>query len=106
MARAVEDFGALDVMVNNAGVTRDATLRKMSLAEFRAVLDVHLVGGWLGTRAAAAVMREQGSGAIVNIWSMSGKVGNDRADELRRGQGGIVGLTKAAAKERPPAGSG
>ncbi len=99
VARAVEEFGSLDVLVNNAGITRDATLRKMTLDQFRAVLDVHLVGAWLGTRAAAAVMREQGSGAIVNISSISGKVGMIGQTNYSAAKAGIVGLTKAAAKE-------
>ncbi len=99
VARAVEEFGSLDVMVNNAGITRDATLRKMTLDQFRAVLDVHLVGAWLGTRAAAAVMREQGRGAIVNISSISGKVGMIGQTNYSAAKAGIVGLTKAAAKE-------
>src|SRR4051794_23346149 len=54
-AAAVEHGGSLDFWVNNAGFTRDKTLRTMTLADFRAVIDVHLVGGWLGTRAAAAI---------------------------------------------------
>jgi 3-oxoacyl-[acyl-carrier protein] reductase len=86
-------------MVNNAGITRDATLRKMTLDQFRAVLDVHLVGAWLGTRAAAAVMRERGRGAVVNISSIAGKVGMIGQTNYSAAKAGIVGLTKAAAKE-------
>ncbi|MER5387556.1 3-oxoacyl-ACP reductase FabG [Saccharopolyspora sp. NPDC002686] len=96
---ATGEFGSLDVMVNNAGITRDATMRKMSLDDFEAVLDVHVKGAWLGTRAAAAVMREQGSGAIVNISSISGKVGMIGQTNYSAAKAGIVGLTKAAAKE-------
>ncbi len=58
-----DTFGSLDFWVNNAGITRDKTLRNMTLDDFKAVLDVHLVGGWLGTRAAAEVMREQRRGS-------------------------------------------
>jgi len=96
---AVEAFGSLDVMVNNAGITRDATMRKMSEDDFDAVIAVHLKGAWLGTRAAAAVMREQGGGAIVNISSISGKVGMIGQTNYSSAKAGIVGLTKAAAKE-------
>lgn len=96
---ATDEFGSLDVMVNNAGITRDATMRKMTLADFEAVLDVHVKGAWLGTRAAAAVMREQGSGSIVNISSISGKVGMIGQTNYSAAKAGIVGLTKAAAKE-------
>ncbi|HEY2203321.1 MAG TPA: 3-oxoacyl-ACP reductase FabG [Pseudonocardia sp.] len=97
--RARTEFGSVDVMVNNAGITRDATMRRMTLEDFRAVLDVHLVGAWLGTRAAGAVMREQKSGSIVNISSISGKVGNLGQTNYSAAKAGMVGLTKAAAKE-------
>jgi 3-oxoacyl-[acyl-carrier protein] reductase len=99
VAACVDAFGQLDVMVNNAGLTRDASMRKMSLADFRLVIDVHLQGVWLGTRAAAAVMRERGSGAIINMSSISGKVGNPGQTNYSAAKAGIVGLTKAAAKE-------
>ncbi len=92
-------FGSLDFWVNNAGITRDKTLRNMSLDDFRQVIDIHLVGGWLGTRAAAAVMREQGRGAMVNISSISGKVGNPGQTNYSAAKAGLIGLTKAAAKE-------
>ncbi len=99
VAAAVEDFGRLDVMVNNAGITRDATLRKMTEEQFDQVIAVHLKGTWNGTRAAAAVMRAQGSGAIVNMSSISGKVGLVGQTNYSAAKAGIVGLTKAAAKE-------
>ncbi|MER7011956.1 3-oxoacyl-ACP reductase FabG [Saccharopolyspora sp. NPDC000359] len=99
VAAATGEFGSLDVMVNNAGITRDATMRRMPLDDFEVVLDVHVKGAWLGTRAAAAVMREQGSGSIVNISSISGKVGMVGQTNYSAAKAGIVGLTKAAAKE-------
>ncbi|WTW92758.1 3-oxoacyl-ACP reductase FabG [Streptomycetaceae bacterium NBC_01309] len=95
----VETYGALDIFVNNAGVTRDATLRKMTIEDFDTVIDVHLKGTWLGTRAASLVMREQGRGAIVNISSLSGKIGLPGQTNYSAAKAGIVGLTKAAAKE-------
>ncbi|GIH06715.1 3-oxoacyl-[acyl-carrier-protein] reductase [Rhizocola hellebori] len=93
------EFGSVDIMVNNAGITRDATMTKMTLADFRTVLDVHLTGAWLGTRAAGRVMREQRRGAIVNISSISGKVGNFGQTNYSAAKAGMVGLTKASAKE-------
>ena len=99
VATAVATFGSLGVMVNNAGITRDATLRTMTLRDFRTVIDVHLQGSWLGTRAAARVMREQGSGSIVNMSSISGKVGLAGQTNYSAAKAGMVGLTKAAAKE-------
>ena len=97
---AVAAHGRLDVLVNNAGITRDKTLGKMTLAMFRQVVDVHLQGTWLGSRAAFAVMREQdGGGAIVNMSSVSGKVGNFGQTNYSAAKAGIVGMTKALAKE-------
>lgn len=96
---AVAAFGSLDVMVNNAGITRDATMRKMTEHDFDQVIAVHLKGCWNGTRLASAIMREQKSGAIVNISSLSGKVGMVGQTNYSAAKAGIVGLTKAAAKE-------
>lgn len=96
---AHREFDTLDIWVNNAGITRDASLRKMTLEDFRLVIDVHLTGTWLGVRAASAVMRERKVGSIVNISSISGKVGNLGQTNYSAAKAGIVGLTKAAAKE-------
>jgi 3-oxoacyl-[acyl-carrier protein] reductase len=96
---AVETFGSLDVMVNNAGITQDATMRTMTEDQFDQVISVHLKGTWNGTRLAAAIMRERKSGAIVNISSLSGKVGMVGQTNYSAAKAGIVGLTKAAAKE-------
>jgi 3-oxoacyl-[acyl-carrier protein] reductase len=96
---AVSEFGALDIMVNNAGITRDATMRKMTEDQFDQVISVHLKGTWNGTRKAADIMREQKSGAIINISSISGKVGLVGQTNYSAAKAGIVGLTKAAAKE-------
>jgi 3-oxoacyl-[acyl-carrier protein] reductase len=99
LTTAVDEFGGLDVMVNNAGITRDATMRKMTEEQFDQVINVHLKGTWNGTRKAAAIMRENQSGAIVNISSLSGKVGLAGQTNYSAAKAGIVGLTKAAAKE-------
>lgn len=96
---ARESFGSLDVMVNNAGFTRDGTMRRLSEQDFDDVISVHLRGCWLGTRAASSVMREHGGGSIINMSSISGKVGNAGQTNYSAAKAGIVGLTKAAAKE-------
>jgi 3-oxoacyl-[acyl-carrier protein] reductase len=93
------EFGRLDVFVNNAGITRDASLKKMTVDAFDTVVAVHLRGTWLGVREASAVMREAKSGSIVNISSLSGKSGNPGQTNYSAAKAGIVGLTKAAAKE-------
>jgi 3-oxoacyl-[acyl-carrier protein] reductase len=95
----VQDLGRLDVFVNNAGITRDASLKKMTVEDFDTVIRVHLRGTWLGVREASAVMRDQKFGSIVNISSLSGKSGNPGQTNYSAAKAGIVGLTKAAAKE-------
>ena len=96
---AVSELGSLDVLVNNAGITRDATMRRMKLEDWQVVMDVHLKGTFLATQAASLIMREQKRGSIVNISSISGKVGMIGQINYSAAKAGIVGLTKVAAKE-------
>lgn len=97
---AQEHTGRVDVMVNNAGITRDSTIRKMSFNDFRTVVDVHLQGTWLGIKCASEVMRASGEpGVIINMSSISGKVGNAGQTNYSAAKAGVVGMTKAAAKE-------
>ncbi|QII01409.1 3-oxoacyl-ACP reductase FabG [Rhodococcoides fascians A21d2] len=96
---AVTSFGSIDIMVNNAGITRDATMRKMTEEQFDQVIDVHLKGCWNGTRIAAGFMRENGGGSIINLSSISAKVGFVGQSNYSAAKAGIVGLSKAAAKE-------
>ena len=95
----VREHGRLDVFVNNAGITRDASSKRMSVSDFDAVVTVHLRGTWLGVREASTVMREQKAGSIIHISSLSGKSGNPGQTNYSAAKAGIVGLTKAAAKE-------
>ena len=101
---ACSEFGGIDVMVNNAGITRDASLKNMTLEDFRLVVDVHLQGCWLGTKVAGLVMKRQRRGSIINMSSISGKVGMFGQTNYSAAKAGIVGLTKAAAKELAGAG--
>jgi 3-oxoacyl-[acyl-carrier protein] reductase len=96
---ATAAFKTVNVMVNNAGITRDATMRKMTEQQFDDVITVHLRGCWNGTRQAAAIMRENGGGSIINMSSISGKVGFVGQTNYSAAKAGIVGLSKAAAKE-------
>lgn len=96
---AAEVFSPVNVMVNNAGITRDATMRTMTEDQFDQVINVHLKGTWNGTRLAGAVMRENGGGAIVNMSSLSGKIGLPGQTNYSAAKAGVVGLSKAAAKE-------
>jgi 3-oxoacyl-[acyl-carrier protein] reductase len=101
---ALDRFGRVDVLVNNAGVTRDGYISKLNEADFDLVVGVSLKGAWLGTRAVAPLLRQQGSGSIVNISSLSGKVGNPGQTNYSAAKAGLIGLTKAAAKELGPSG--
>jgi 3-oxoacyl-[acyl-carrier protein] reductase len=99
LAAATDTFGSVDVMVNNAGITRDATMRKMTEQQFDDVIEVHLKGCWIGTRLASGIMRGSGGGSIINMSSISGKVGMLGQTNYSAAKAGIVGLSKAAAKE-------
>lgn len=92
-------FGSVDIVVNNAGVTRDAMLHKMTDEQFQQVVDVHMKGAFLFMREAAIRMKQQNSGAIVNVSSIAGKVGNIGQINYSGAKAGIIGMTKAAAKE-------
>lgn len=97
-------FGRVDILVNNAGVTRDGYIVKMSEEAFDAVVGVSLKGAWLGTRAVAPLFREQRRGCIINMSSLSGKVGNPGQSNYSAAKAGMIGLTKATAKELGPRG--
>ncbi|KAA9163252.1 3-oxoacyl-ACP reductase FabG [Amycolatopsis acidicola] len=100
----LDRFGRLDVLVNNAGVTRDGYLAKLAGTDFDLVLGVSLKGAWLGTRAVAPLFRKQKSGCVINMSSLSGKIGNPGQTNYSAAKAGLVGLTKAAAKELGPSG--
>jgi 3-oxoacyl-[acyl-carrier protein] reductase len=95
----VRETGSVDVLVNNAGITRDASIRKMTLDQWDLVQSVHLRGAFITTKAVAEVMRTQERGAIVNVSSLSGKVGNFGQANYSTAKAGLVGLTKVTAKE-------
>ncbi len=91
--------GRVDVLVNNAGITRDNLLVRMKEAEWDAVLAVNLKGPFLCTQAAAKIMMKQRSGRIINIASIVGVTGNAGQANYVASKAGIIGLTKTAAKE-------
>ena len=95
--QAVSEFGRLDFVVNNAGIVRDVIFHKMTEADWDAVIAVHLKGSFNVSRAAAARFRAQGSGAIVNMTSTSGLIGNLGQANYAAAKLGIVGLTRSIA---------
>jgi NAD(P)-dependent dehydrogenase (short-subunit alcohol dehydrogenase family) len=94
---ALQHFGRIDAVVNNAGNLRDVIFHKMSPEDFRAVLDVHLVGSYHTSRAAAPYFKEQQGGAYVHMTSTSGLIGNFGQANYAAAKLGIVGLSKSIA---------
>src|SRR3989454_1937291 len=94
---AIDAFGRLDIVVNNAGILRDRMIFNMTEAEWDAVIDTHLKGTFAVTRAAAPLMREQRWGRVINMTSTSGLIGNVGQANYAAAKLGILGLTKATA---------
>ena len=94
-----ERFGRIDVLVNNAGITRDQLLVRMKDDDWDQVLDTNLRGVFLMTRAVGKVMMRQKSGRIINIASTAGAMGNPGQVNYSAAKAGVIGLTKAAARE-------
>jgi acetoacetyl-CoA reductase len=104
VARVVEDLGPVDVLVNNAGITRDGTMLKMSYEMWREVIDVNLGGCFNMAKAVFGGMRERGWGRIVNIGSINGQGGQYGQVNYAAAKSGIHGFTKALAQEGAKAG--
>jgi 3-oxoacyl-[acyl-carrier protein] reductase len=98
------EWGRIDVLVNNAGITKDARLAKMSSAQFDAVVAVNLKGVFECTQAVADTMVAQGSGSIVNASSVVGLYGNFGQTNYAATKAGVIGLTKTWARELGPKG--
>jgi NAD(P)-dependent dehydrogenase (short-subunit alcohol dehydrogenase family) len=97
--RIVEQFGALDVVVNCAGINVRNAIEDVSLEDFDTVLDVNLRGSWLCCRAAARVMRPAGRGSVINLGSALSQVGIPGRTPYCSAKAGVLGLTRAAALE-------
>lgn len=100
---AVERFGKLDGLVNNAGILAFAPISDTEVADFRRILDINLLGSWLGIKTATAALAEQG-GSIVNVSSVNGFVGSAGLSAYTASKFAVRGLTKAAAQELGPLG--
>ena len=96
---ATEKFGQLDIMVNNAGITRDTLILSMTDEQWDTVLNVNLRAVFLGTRAAAAALVRPPAGRLINNASVSGHPGHPRPPQNAAPKGGVIALTKSVAKE-------
>lgn len=96
---AVSAFGTVDVLINNAGITKDNLMLRMKTEDFRKVIDVNLVGTFNMTKAASAVMMKKRKGSIINISSVVGLRGNAGQVNYASSKAGVIGLTKSVAKE-------
>lgn len=96
---AVDTYGRLDVLVNNAGILKFRRIEDMALEEFERVLDVNLKGTWLGVKSVIEPMRAAGRGSIVNISSVEGFIGAEGMSAYSASKFGVRGVTKAAARE-------
>jgi len=95
----LEQWGRIDILVNNAGITRDTLLIRMKLEDWQAVIDLNLTGVFLCTKAASKVMLKQRSGRIINLTSVVGEMGNAGQANYSASKAGVIGFTKAIAKE-------
>jgi 3-oxoacyl-[acyl-carrier protein] reductase len=102
--RVKERFGRIDVLVNNAGITQDARLQKMTLEQFDRVIDVNLRGVFHTSQAAADVMVAQGGGVILNASSVVGLYGNFGQTNYAAAKFGVLGFTKTWSRELGPKG--
>lgn len=97
-------YGRIDILINNAGITRDAMLHKMTLDQWNAVIATNLTGVYLMGQAVGKIMREQGFGRIINTSSVVGVYGNIGQSNYAAAKAGIIGMTKDWAKELGPKG--
>ncbi len=96
---ALEAFGKVDILVNNAGITRDDLIMRMSIDNWRDVLETNLFGAFYATKAVTRPMLKAKSGRIINITSVSGQAGQTGQANYSAAKAGLIGLTKATARE-------
>jgi len=99
ISKVAKDFGSLDIVVNNAGITRDGLLMRMSEEDWDMVMNINLKGTFLVTKAASRIMMKQRSGVFVNIASVIGLMGNPGQANYGASKAGVSNLTKTTAKE-------
>ncbi|XP_010531360.1 PREDICTED: 3-oxoacyl-[acyl-carrier-protein] reductase 4 [Tarenaya hassleriana] len=99
MKTAIDAWGTIDVLVNNAGITRDTLMMRMKKSQWQEVIDLNLTGVFLCTQAATKIMMKKKKGRIVNISSVVGLIGNIGQANYAAAKAGVIGLTKTVAKE-------
>ncbi|GJW97252.1 3-oxoacyl-[acyl-carrier-protein] reductase 4-like protein [Tanacetum coccineum] len=96
---AVDAWGTIDVLVNNAGITRDSLMMRMQMSQWQEVIDLNLTGVFLCTQGAAKIMMKKKKGRIINITSVVGLVGNAGQTNYSAAKAGVIGFTKSVARE-------
>lgn len=104
VAQIKKDFGTVDILVNNAGITQDGLVAMMKEENFRRVLDVNLTGAFHMIRHCTGIFLRKKQGAIINMSSVSGLMGNPGQANYAASKAGLIGLTKSVAKELAPKG--
>lgn len=99
VAEVMDKWQRIDVVVNNAGITRDTLLMRMKNEDWQSVIDLNLTGVFLCTKAVSKIMLKQRSGRIVNITSVAGQMGNPGQANYSAAKAGVIGFTKTVAKE-------
>lgn len=97
--KVITQYGTIDILINNAGITRDSTLKKMTPEQWQQVIDVNLTGVFNCTQTVTAVMLENGSGKIINASSVVGLYGNFGQTNYVATKSGVIGMTKVWARE-------
>jgi 3-oxoacyl-[acyl-carrier protein] reductase len=97
--KILNEFGRIDILINNAGIVRDKKLENMSIDQWNRVISVNLTGTFNYTKSVIKYMKEQGGGKIINIASVVGEIGNFGQSNYAASKGGVIAFTKTVAKE-------